>query len=175
MFCLIQCLTFTGLCKVLSLCLPFIGLCKVLTESMSYIHWPVQCSIRFSVLHSLACAMFYQIQCLTFAGLCNVLSDSVSYIHWPVQYSIRFNILHSLACAMFSDSVSYIRWPVQSSPLAGDPAAPGAWRSSSAPAPALSAGRSTAVVSLARGGPPCPSCCQSACCPAHSTVLQAGL
>ena len=101
MFCLIQCLTFTGLCKVLSLCHPFIGLCKVLTESMSYIHWPVQCSIRFSVLHSLACAIFYQIQCLTFIGLCNVLSDSMSYIRWPEQCSIRFSVLHSLACAIF--------------------------------------------------------------------------
>ena len=87
--------------------------------------------------------MFYLIQCLTFVGLCNVLSDLMSYI----------------------------RWPVQSSPLAADPAAPGAWQSSSALAPALSAGRSTAAVSPAGGGPPCLSCCQSACCPAHSTVL----
>ena len=39
-------------------CLTFIGLCNILSDSIFYIHWPVQCS---------------QIQCLTFIGLCKVL------------------------------------------------------------------------------------------------------
>ena len=111
--CLPLCLTFTGLCKVLSqpvylllehiISLSYIHQLVQSSVHASYIHWPVQSSV--SVFH-----IDWPMQ----SSLSLSLYVFVSHIPWPVQSSISLSLTFIGLCKVLYESVSYIRWPVQS-------------------------------------------------------------
>ena len=110
------CLTFISLCKVLSVCLTFIGLCKVLYLCFTLIGLCKVLLIYVFVSHIPWPVQSSISLSLTFIGLCKVLYDSVSYICWPVQsFYLSLCLMFIGLSNVLSDSVSYIRWPVQCS------------------------------------------------------------